>query len=249
VPTSVRASFLAEARRVSTGAVVLSAPFDTPGVAAAERALLEFISRRLSPDFPTAVWLQEHVDWGLPKLDATLAALSGGEWSSAALPSGYLPRWLGSMVVDHELLATGLPDLDALHAYYNEYVSPADARTPSYRHIVASSCRLTPEELRSRVDSLRSAPDDPAEATSALSAMAGALLQHRLGGPFASGEVEALREQVSSLQQVVADREAHLVEQRSRIAELEEQLASRQASGAAARARSLAVRITRGKSA
>src|SRR3954466_13323603 len=63
VPTSVRSSFLSEARRVSTGAVVLSAPLGTPGVAAAERALLEFISARLSPEFPTAVWLQEHVDW------------------------------------------------------------------------------------------------------------------------------------------------------------------------------------------
>jgi SAM-dependent methyltransferase len=224
VPTSVRASFLTEARRVSTGAVVLSAPFDTPGVAAAERALLEFISARLSPDFPTAVWLQEHVDWGLPKLDEALGGLTGGDWVSEALPSGYLPRWLGTMVADHELLATGLPDLNGLHAYYNAYVSPSDARTPSYRHIVAASCRLSQEELAQRVALLRSAEDDPVEATAAVSAMAAALMQHRLGASFSSGQLRAalaerddLLRKVHDLERVVTNREAHLAELRARV--------------------------------
>jgi SAM-dependent methyltransferase len=224
VPTSVRASFLSEARRVSTGAVVLSAPFDTPGVAAAERALLEFITARLSSDFPTAVWLQEHVDWGLPKLDDSLAGLTGGSWVAQALPSGYLPRWLGTMVADHELLATGLPDLNGLHAYYNAHVSPADARTPSYRHILAASCKLSKDELARRVASLRSADDDPVEATAAVSAMAAALMQHRLGASFSSGQLRAveterdeLARRVHDLERVVADRDAHLNELRDRL--------------------------------
>jgi SAM-dependent methyltransferase len=254
VPTSVRADFLSEARRVSTGAVVLSAPFDTLGVAAAERALLEFISARLSPDFPTAVWLQEHVDWGLPKLDRTLTDLSGGGWVSDALPSGYLPRWLGTMVADHELLATGLPDLNGLHAYYNAHVSPSDARTPSYRHIVAASCRISQEELGRRIDSLRSAPEDPVEATAALSAMAAALLQHRLGGSFSSPQLrdaladqERLRARVHDLERQVADRDARLLEQEHRSAALEQQVADLSQKLADASLRALVKRTTRGK--
>jgi hypothetical protein len=254
VPPSARPAFLSEARRVSTGAVVLSAPFDTPGVALAERALLEFITARLSPDFPTAVWLQEHVSWGLPKLPNTLAGLGGGEWVSDALPSGYLPRWLGSMVVDHELLATGLPALNGLHAYYNSQVSPADARTPSYRHIVAASCRLTHEELNRRVASLQSAPDDPVEATAALSAMGSALLQHRLGGIFDSGRASALEherdqllDRINGLERVVADRDAHLAAQRERIEALEDQIARRDTMTVGARTRALLDRTTRGK--
>jgi hypothetical protein len=180
------------------------------------------------------VWLQEHVDWGLPELDATLAGLSGDGWVSDALPSGYLPRWLGSMVVDHELLATGLPDLDGLHAYYNENVSPADARTPAYRHIVAASCRLPQAELARRVALLRSAPDDSVETTASISAMAAMLLQHRLGGSFSSpqlrdaqAEQAKLTRDVHGLERVLADREAHLLRLTERVGALEAEIARR----------------------
>ena len=253
VPTQIRASFLTEARRVSTGAVVLSAPFDTPGVAAAERGLLEFITARLSPDFPTAVWLQEHVDWGLPDLDQTLAGLTDETWVSDALPSGYLPRWLGSMVVDHELLATGLPDLNGLHAYYNAHVSPSDARTPSYRHIVAASCRLSREELSRRVGTLRSPQEDSVETGAAVAALASSLMQHRLGVSFSSGELRAaeaerdrLREEVQGLRRELADRDARVAGLHDRLAERPLEVARRAARSASTRLQTIATRTTRG---
>jgi SAM-dependent methyltransferase len=254
VPTSIRQSFLREARRVSRRAVVLSAPFATPGVAAAERALLDFISARLSPEFPTAVWLQEHVDWGLPVLEQTLADLSDEAWVSDALPSGYLPRWLTTMIVDHEMLATGLPELDALHAYYNEFVSPADARTPAYRHIVAASRQLDAAELARRVRALASADEDSVEVSAATSGMAAALMQQRLGTIFSSGALRAseaegkrLEEQVHALERVVADRDAHLSEVNQDKLALQQQVRELQNHLAGLSLRGLIRRTTRGK--
>jgi hypothetical protein len=121
VPPQYRTPFLAELLRVSADLVVLSAPFASKELEIAEDALNEFIRARFQGDFPT---LDEHADNGLPELDPTVAALSESGFSTATLPSGYLPRWLMGMLVHHELLATGLPHLGKLHAYYNAVVSP-----------------------------------------------------------------------------------------------------------------------------
>lgn len=219
VPPDRRAPFLSEALRVAEHAVVLSAPFASPDVVLAEKALREFISLRLSPTFPTAVWLQEHEDNGLPVLQETVASLGAGDWSSTSLASGYLPHWLATMVVDHELLATGLPQLDRLHAYYNSEVSPTDAREPAYRHIVAAARHRSAEQVQAAVDALKSTGDVTAGRAGVL-AMASSLMARRVDGSVRSAtdeQVSAAEARVVDLSRELADRDAHLLELRQQL--------------------------------
>ena len=122
----------------------------------AEAALHEFVLQRFGGPFPT---LEEHAEHGLPELDETVALLGTGGWSTATLPSGYLPRWLAGMLLHHEFLAMGMPELPSLHAFYNATVSPSDCRAPSYRHVVVAARELSPERLVAAVDSLRTDVD------------------------------------------------------------------------------------------
>jgi SAM-dependent methyltransferase len=211
VPRAERAPFLAEARRVSDDLVVLCAPFDDPLVRLAEDALGEFVTQRLG-GFPT---LEEHGEHGLPDLAATRGALGADGWSTATLPSGYLPRWLVGMVVHHELLATGVPQLDRMHAYYNATVSPYDCREPAYRHVVLASRRRSAEELEAATKALRTDADG-AEASAALQALAGALAAQRVGGLYRLPGIE--------LERRIAQLERDLSERDGRIATLETEL-------------------------
>ena len=227
VPAKDRPAFLAEARRVSKDLVILSAPFADTDVVLAEDALHEFIKQRFGGDFAT---LQEHRDHGLPVLAATLDAMAFEGWSAASLPSGYLPRWLLGMVFHHELLASGLSGLDDLHAYYNRTVSPLDCRAPAYRQIVLASRVRAVDELEAAAGKLVVDGSELAAKT-ALASIASAVLAHRLAG---NQEVERLREklaardaEVVSLERIVADREAHLVELRAQIERLMEYLEAR----------------------
>ena len=212
-----RASFLTELHRVATDAVVLSAPFSDPDLEIAEDALNAFVRMRFGGDFPT---LDEHREHGLPQLEPTVAALGRGQWHAAVLPSGYLPRWLLGMVFHHELLATGMRGLGELHAYYNATVSPLDARSPSYRHVIVASPSRTAAELEGAVASLR-APGDERAGQVALGSIAAAVLSHRL--PAASSpDLGALQSTIAelerhnaNLERQVADREAHMAELRA----------------------------------
>ena len=56
------------------------------------------------------------------------------------------------MLVHHELLATGLPHLGKLHAYYNTVVSPLDCREPAYRHVIVSARHRPIAEVEPVVD-------------------------------------------------------------------------------------------------
>jgi hypothetical protein len=221
VPPSIRAPFLSELLRVSTDLVVLSAPFASPELEVAEEALNEFIRARFQGDFPT---LDEHADNGLPKLDATIAALSRNGFSTATLPSGYLPRWLVGMLVHHELLATGLPHLGKLHAYYNSVVSPLDNREPAYRHVVVSSRHRPPQEVQQVVDTLLS-PGTGAGGNAALHAIAGAVLAQRLNAVARTEVLGRELDEVRGLAEVrlreVADRDAHIFELERRLQDMQ----------------------------
>jgi Methyltransferase domain len=214
VSTERRPQFLAEIRRVSSDLVILSAPFADPDVELAEAALNEFVRARFKGNFPA---LDEHSAHGLPDLAATITACAADAWSIAVLPSGYLPRWLMSMIVHHELLATGLPDLGKLHAYYNEVVSPLDCRAPSYRHVLVASRVREGAELEAAVAKLHSGEDNGAAGV-ALASIASAVFAHRLDGAMWSSDREALRRHVrdvesnaAGLERQIADRDAHIV--------------------------------------
>jgi hypothetical protein len=221
VPAEFRESFLAELLRVSADLVVLSAPFASPELILAEEALNEFIRARFQGDFPT---LDEHADNGLPELEATAVALGRDGFAMTTLPSGYLPRWLMGMLVHHELLATGLPHLGKLHAYYNAVVSPLDCREPSYRHVVVAARNRAADEVEAVVDRLR-APGDAVTGQAALSAIAGTVLAQRLNGVARSEllgrELDAARELTALRERELADRSAHILELERRLADMQ----------------------------
>lgn len=215
VPGDRRPDFCSELRRVCRDAIVLSAPFDDPQVELAEDALNSFVRSRFGGDFPT---LDEHREHGLPKLEFAVDALGQGGFSVVTLPSGYLPRWLLGMLFHHELLASGLPELPQLHAYYNSTVSRLDTRAPSYRHVVLSARDRKPAELKNVVDGLRADGDEPAGQV-ALGSIASAVLARRLPAP--SGPSTAHLEEVAARQErALADYERQLADRDAHIAEL-----------------------------
>ncbi len=221
VPARFRPAFLSELLRVSEDLVVLSAPFASPELELAEEALNEFIRARFQGDFPT---LDEHADNGLPELEPTIAALAHDGFSAATLPSGYLPRWLAGMLVHHELLATGVPHLGKLHAYYNEVVSPLDCREPSYRHVIVAARHRPMAEVERVVDSLRSS--EPAgSGQAALNAIASSVLTQRLNAvartDLLGRELDESRELAEARLRDVADRDAHILELERRLQDMQ----------------------------
>lgn len=220
VPPGIRAPFLSELLRVSSDLVILSAPFANPDLELAEEALNEFIRARFQGDFPT---LDEHADNGLPELPATTEALGRTGAAMATLPSGYLPHWLVGMLVHHELLASGLPHLGKLHAYYNQVVSPLDCREPAYRHVIVTAHDRPQSEVHQVVDALRS-PESPGAGQAALNAIAGAVLAQRLNAVARTEVLGRELDEVRGLAEVrlreVADRDAHIYELERRVEDL-----------------------------
>jgi hypothetical protein len=242
-----RAAFLSETKRVSRDVVVLSAPHDTQHVKLAEAALQAFVTARFGEVFQT---LQEHTDNGLPQAGETAAALGADGWQVASFGSGYLPRWLLGMVVHHELLATGLPELPELHAFYNQTVAPHDNREPAYRRVFAASRRRSQEELDAAVAACASG-EEPADVAATLAAIGGAIMARRLtphGAEIAAAEAETARarEALADAQRVVVDRDAHIMELRERVASLEARL-DQQSRTAGRKLRDTVHRTIRGK--
>src|SRR5262245_11458491 len=123
--------------------VVICAPFSDPTVRLAETALHECVVQRFASEFPPRARRSSE----LPDLQETVAALERQGWATATLPCGYLPHWLAGMLLNHELLATGTPELPSLNAFYNATVSPFDCREPSYRHVVLAARELPAARL------------------------------------------------------------------------------------------------------
>jgi len=221
VPPGRRADFCSELRRVTRDLVVLSAPFADPQVQLAEEALNSFVRARFG-DFPT---LDEHSEHGLPELDFATAALGAEGFAAEVLPSGYLPRWLLGMLFHHELLASGLPELPQIHAFYNATVSELDNRAPSYRKVIVSARSRPKSELTEAVDQLRSDGSEPAGQV-ALGSIASAVLARRLPAStlpaveHLEGVISAQERQLADAERQVADREAHIAELRGTVERL-----------------------------
>ncbi len=216
--TADRPSFLSELRRVSEDLVIVTAPFDAPGVKEAEEALREFAGVRFNRNIATYQWLLEHLEQGLPDLDATVGSFDDAGWSVVTLPSGYLPRWLAGMLLDHELLASGVEGREVLHALYNRTVSPLDCREPSYRHVVVASRTRSSAELSRVVESLRS-PDDSGPPPNTIEPLIATALQARLNFAMRSQpmqrEIDALRAAHVELEHQLVDRTAQLAQLQS----------------------------------
>ncbi len=138
VPAKERGAFLAELARVSKNYLFLTAPFDDERTRMAEEILYGYVERVLKTDFVT---LREHLDNGLPDLEATLESLTAAGFAPQTFPSGYLYHWLPMMVAKHHLMAQ--EGTDALHRrldrFYNLNFSLSDTSEPSYRQVIVAS--------------------------------------------------------------------------------------------------------------
>jgi GT2 family glycosyltransferase len=130
-----RPAFLREMARVSTRGVLIGAPFDTPGVHAAEVSANSFYRRLSGLEHP---WLSEHIENGLPDLGATQSALASMGLAVSVFAHGELRLWL-AMTQAH-LCESVFPDLarkaQALYRIYARDVYPFDTAAPTYRQYV-----------------------------------------------------------------------------------------------------------------
>ena len=145
-----RGRFLSEQKRVSRKALILAGPFETPDIDLFERIANSFYKGISGEDY---IWLKEHIENGLPALDATVAELSGAYPNVSVFSNGYLPRWLKMIIVylnfwNDDLLK---PYLTSLNRFYNEKFYPYDKKPPCYRKVIVASrteVRFRPEEKK-----------------------------------------------------------------------------------------------------
>jgi hypothetical protein len=91
IPPDARPEFLGEITRVSSRGVLIGAPFDTPGVHAAEVSANGFYRELCGLEHP---WLSEHIEHGLPDLARTEGALRALGLAVQTMPHGELALWL-----------------------------------------------------------------------------------------------------------------------------------------------------------
>src|SRR5581483_10075623 len=135
VPESERQAFLCELSRVSD-LVVLAAPFDTPGVAAAENFVQEYVRAITGA---TQDQLEEH-------------AVTG---------NGNLSDWLVGMVAKHQLAVDRSLDQlgSSFDVLYNGLLAPRNDEPPYYRHVVVARRGATARGARREPDASLAAVD------------------------------------------------------------------------------------------
>ncbi len=144
VAARARPAFVAELARVSRDIVVLAAPFDTPGVAGAEEVVRRFAL--LATSRPQEQ-LEEHLEHGLPDLEATRETLASAGVEVVAAGNGNLFDWVQMMLIKHQLLAR--PALGPLEGgydiSYNALFAGRDGVGPFYRHLLVARRSGTPQ--------------------------------------------------------------------------------------------------------
>jgi hypothetical protein len=138
VPSALRDGFVRECARVADRYVILAGPYDSPRVAEAEEALLDFLRARLDWEHQ---YLLEHRENGLPSMPAALEIFEEAGARTATVGHGELGRWLALMCVElyieHETLLKDFAP--QLYRFYNEYLFPFDHGEEVYRHAVIAA--------------------------------------------------------------------------------------------------------------
>ncbi len=151
-----RAQFITELGRVARSFVIIAAPFAGDEVRSADRAVFEFIRSHAGYE---QRFLKEHLELGLPALDATRERMAALGLDVQVLPSGRLDRWLFMMASYYAFDAD--PDLkDALPELmeaYNRAFYPHDNAEPAYRHFLVGSYQSLGEK-RGRLAALAGGP-------------------------------------------------------------------------------------------
>lgn len=139
IPVSQRRAFLRHAARTGRLLTIIAAPFDDPGVQAAEADALGFWNALMAEPYR---WLTEHAQQGLPKLGETRAALAELGVRHRVVGHGRLDLWCG-MLKGHfaaEAMSELRPAMHALDDFYARHLVLADfSQTDVYRRFLFCS--------------------------------------------------------------------------------------------------------------
>lgn len=131
VPADGRAHFVRELLRVSSGPVMVAAPFADLRTSTCERIVNSYyvahVGHSLEP-------LDEHAEAGLPDLEALTEVLDEAAVPHVVYSDGWLFHWIAFMLLKAHYVSLGAADLDrATDAAFNRLLRDADARGPHYR--------------------------------------------------------------------------------------------------------------------
>lgn len=150
VPGEGRDALIGELTRVAERAVLLTAPFDTLGVAGVESVVARYAWTLQGERQPQ---LAEHEDLGLPDLATTVESFSSRGWDVRVVGEGNLLDWLGVMLLRFgaETRDELRPIGDGIDVVYNHLLSARADVAPYYRHILVA----TPSQTgRTRISGL-----------------------------------------------------------------------------------------------
>ncbi len=169
VPAQRRPAWLGEIWRVTGRLLLLGCPWDTAGVAEADRYLFELIRRDYGYDHG---FLAEHLSNGHPDLDATRRFFEERGASVTTLPSGHLPSWILMQTVNAWL---SHPEQDQGFARANEVFNRAvglrAVASPAYRHLLVVD-REGRDHERALADLVASASPDLEAVRAAITGLA-----------------------------------------------------------------------------
>jgi Methyltransferase domain len=199
-----REEYLSELRRVARRGVLLAGPFDSDMVRAAERVANEC---HRSVYLTENVWLKEHAENGLPRLDVTREFFERHGDSVSVLPNGYVIHWLAMMCLTfyRPKLEGDLGSLfDHANAFYNEFVYELDNAEPCYRHLIVCLKGSANADLEALVSSN---PDpDRASQSSALFSTLSVMLPVNIRLIQKEGALARKEAQVNDLSRRLAER-------------------------------------------
>ena len=156
IKNSDRATFLDECWRVSKGLLIIGAPFDTNGVAKAERDANAIYRVFQNKNYH---WLEEHILNGLPKLSLLENFAKKHNLKTLVIKNNQLDEWRA--LISNYLITESLPspegtrDFYQLSNSYNKTNNQVEVTNTSYRHIVALSTKPLAHPVYEKHPSIR----------------------------------------------------------------------------------------------
>ena len=154
IPHDKRHIFLHEIDRVTTNWLVIGGPFEDKLVQEAESILLDYYKHLTGTSH---FYLEEHKQQGLPNRQTILNYLHSLGGHTVVIPNGLIWRWMLVMGItmflqkephDSELIGK-------VHDFLNRNLAPCDNLEPAYRHIILCSRIPLPDEIRKRIEQLK----------------------------------------------------------------------------------------------